>query len=178
MPFEPNHLSILGIIHTALSILAIISAYIALFRYGKISPTNTAGKTYIVLTILTCVTSLPVMKLGHPTAGHYLAIIILALLPIGIYAKSIPLIKKASDYVQIIIMSTTLFLSMIPATVETLTRVPISNPIAKDPNDPIVQKGLMIFVIIYAIGTIYQMLKLRKEKKKSPIEPGATINFG
>jgi hypothetical protein len=177
MPFEPNHLSILGIIHTALSVLAIIAALVALARYGKISPANAMGKLYIALTILTCVTSLPIMKLGHPTAGHYLAIIILALLPIGIYAKAIPLIKKAADYVQIIVMSTTLFLSMIPATVETLTRVPISGPIAKDPNDPIIQKGLLVFVLLYGVGTIYQLLKLRKDKKKATNTPG-TINLG
>lgn len=178
MPFEPNHLSDLGIIHTAISILAIIAAITALFQYGKISPANPAGKLYIILTILTCLTALPIMKLGHPTAGHPLAIIILVLLLIGIYAKSIPLLKKGADYVQIIIMSTTLFFSMIPATVETLTRVPLSHPIANGPNDPIIQKGLLVFVTLFIVGVTYQLFKLRRSKKNTPPKPGATINFG
>lgn len=167
MPFQPNHLSILGIIHTAISILAIIAAIVALLRYGKLSPANMPGKLYIILTVLTCLTALPIMKLGHPTAGHFLAIIILFLMPIGLYAKSIPLLKKQAAYVQTIAISTTLFLSMIPTTVETLTRVPISHPIASNPNDPIIQMGLTIFLILYVVGTSYQLFKLRKTKKTS-----------
>jgi len=178
MPFEPNHLSDLGIIHTAVSIIAIIAAVVALLRYGKINPANLPGKLYIWLTIITCLTSLPIMKLGHPTAGHFLAIIILLLLPAGIYAKNIPLLKRGADYVQVIIMSTTLFLSMIPATVETLTRVPISHPIASGPNDPLIQEGLLGFVIVYLAGTTYQLLKLRRGKKKPVSIPTPTINFG
>ncbi|MDB5088856.1 MAG: hypothetical protein JWR09_2850, partial [Mucilaginibacter sp.] len=57
----PNHLSILGIIHTAISILAIFSALYALLRDGKISPSNGRGKLYILLTVITCITSLPIM---------------------------------------------------------------------------------------------------------------------
>lgn len=178
MPFEPNHLSILGIIHTAISILALVAGFIALLRYGKISPGDIPGKSYIILTILTCLTALPIMKLGHATAGHYLAIVILILLPVGIYAKYIPLLKKGADYVQIIIMSTTLFFSMIPTTVETLTRIPIPHPIAGSPDDPKIKMGLMVFLAIYIIGTTYQLLKLRRNKKKNAARPETTIKFG
>jgi NADH:ubiquinone oxidoreductase subunit 6 (subunit J) len=165
MPFEPNHLSVLGIIHTAISILALIAGVVALLRYGKINMTTSPGRAYIWLTILTCITAFPIMKLGHPTAGHYLGIIILVLIAIGLYAKNIPVLKKGADYIQIIAISTTLFLSMIPTTVETLTRVPISKPIASGPADPLITKFLLVFVILYIVGVTYQLLKLRKSKK-------------
>src|SRR5437868_11945248 len=106
----PNHLSILGIIHTAISILAILAALWALFRSGKIDPASGPGKWYIWLTVLTCITGLPIMRFGHLTAGHYLAIIILILLPVGIFARRLRILGKLGEYIQVFIMSTTLFL--------------------------------------------------------------------
>jgi hypothetical protein len=63
-------------------------------------------------------------------------------------------------------MSLTLFFSFIPAIVETLTRVPISRPIANGPNDPLIQKGLLTLVIVFIIGVIYQLIKLRSRQKR------------
>jgi len=100
----PNHLSILGIIHTAISILAILAGLFALLRDGKIDPAN---------------------------------------------------------YAQIIIMSTTLFISLIPAIVETLTRLPMEHPLASGPNDPIIQIGKIILGVIFLSGLTYQLLKAK-----------------
>ena len=161
----PNHLSVLGIIHTAISIIALLTAYFSLFKYGKINPANGAGKLYIWLTVITCLTSLPIMRTGHLTGGHYLAIMILALLPIGIYAPSIKFLGNSMYYVQIAIMSTTLFFSMIPAVNETLTRLPISHPLANGPASPIVKMGLLILVTLYIAGVLYQLLKLKGKRK-------------
>ena len=167
MPYDPNHHSVLGIIHTAISILAIIAGVIALVRYGKINMTSSPGRAYIWLTILTCITAFPIMKLGHPTAGHYLGIIILGLISVGLYAPKVSSLKKVADYIQVIAISTTLFLSMIPTTVETLTRVPIGKPIASSPADPLITKVLLVFVVLYIAGVTYQLLKLRKAKKSA-----------
>ena len=159
----PNHLSILGIIHTVISILALLVALFALFRDGKIDPANGQGKLYILLTIVTCITGFPIMRFGHLTPGHYLAIIILVLLPIGIYAGRI--FGKAGDYVQVIIMSTTVFFSFIPAIVESLTRLPIAHPLAAGPNDPLIQKAQLILVILFLGGVTYQVIKLNAKRK-------------
>lgn len=166
----PNHLSVLGIIHTAISIIALLVAWYALYRSGKIDPATGPGKLYVLLTIVTCVTGFPIMKTGHLTAGHFTAIIILVLLPFGVYAYRI--FGKAAKYVQVIIMSTTLFLSMVPAIVETLTRLPISSPVATGPNDPIIQNSLLILFILYVGGVIYQVIKIKKRGK--PVPPEAT----
>jgi hypothetical protein len=173
----PNHLSILGIVHTAISIFALLAAVIALFRYGKIAPLTTAGRWYIILTILTCLTSLPIMKTGHFTVAHSVAIIILVLIPIGVYAKSLKFLGKGADYVQIIALSTTIFLSCVPAIVETLTRLPISKPIAAGPNDPIIQTGLKMLMGLYAVGLIYQLIKQRSTKKSGQT-PNADVKLG
>jgi hypothetical protein len=163
----PNHLSTLGIIHTAISVLALIIAIVALFRYGKIDPATGSGKLYILLTVLTCITGFPIMKTGHFTPGHYLAIIILILLPLGIYVRSLRIFGKLADYVQVIFLSTTVFLSCVPAIVETFTRLPISHPLAEDANAPIIQKGLSALVLVYLVGVIYQLVKLRAQKRSA-----------
>jgi len=170
----PNHLSILGIIHTAISIIAVLAAFYALFRDGKIDPANSRGRSYIWLTAITCLTALPIMKTGHLTAGHYVAVVVLVLLPIGVYAGRI--FGKASAYAQVIIMSTTLFLSLIPSIVETLTRVPLSKPLAADPNAPIIQNGLMGLLIMYVAGVIYQLVKV-SAKRKSAKKDSSPINL-
>jgi len=172
----PNHLSILGIVHTAISILAIIFAVVALLRDGKINTLNTTGKWYIILTIIACLTSLPIMKTGHPTAGHYLAIMILILIPIGVYAKSIKFLGKSADYIQTLALSTTVFFSMVPTTVETLTRLPISHPLASDPGAPLIQMTLLTFLILYIIGVAYQFIKIHSRKKNAQT-PGGKVNL-
>ena len=159
----PNHLSTLGIIHTAISIIALLVAFYALYREGKINPITGPGKWYIWLTVITCVTGFPIMKTGHFTPGHYLAIIIVVLLPLGIYAGRI--FGKIAAYVQVIIMSATLFLSLIPAVVESLTRLPMSSPIASGPNDPIITKGLGALFVLFIAGVVYQLVKLRRQAK-------------
>ena len=44
----------LGVIHTAISLIAVSAGLIALFRDKEISPRNGVGKIYIIATVLTC----------------------------------------------------------------------------------------------------------------------------
>jgi hypothetical protein len=162
----PNHLSVLGIIHTIISILALFAGFTCLYRTGKINPLAYFGRLYVFFTILTCLTALPIMKTGHFTGAHGLAIFVLILLPIGKYVKNIRSLIKYADYIQILVMSATLFLSCIPAIVETLTRLPIAHPIARGPNDHIIQTGLRILTIIFLGGVSYQLIKLRSTHKQ------------
>jgi hypothetical protein len=173
----PNHLSILGIFHTAISVLAVIIAVISLLCDGKIEPKSTSGKLYIIATIIACLTALPIMKTGHPSPGHTLAVVILLLLPLGVYGNSIKALGKGSAYLQVIVMSTTLFLSMIPAIVETLTRLPISHPLAADPNAPIVKMGLTALVLAFFAGIVYQVIKVSSKNKKSSSPADGSINL-
>ncbi|MDB5024054.1 MAG: hypothetical protein JWP78_1809 [Mucilaginibacter sp.] len=172
----PNHLSVLGIIHTAISIIALFVAFYALFRSGRLDPGTGPGKLYIWLTVLTCLTALPIMKTGHFTPGHYVAITILILLPLGIYVKSLRIFGKLADYVQIIFLSTTLFLSLIPTIVETLTRLPISHPLAEGPNAPLIQNGLTALALLYFIGVTYQLVKFRARKRAAALLLNKAVN--
>lgn len=165
----PNHLSLLGIVHTAISILALFAAFYCLFIDGKISPVNGRGKLYILLTIITCLTAFPIMKTGHFTGAHGLGVFVLALLPMGIYATRLKVLGKSAEYFQVFLMSTTLFLSFIPAIVETLTRLPISAPLAPDPAAPIIKMGLLALFVLYIAGVFYQFRKIQSARRASTL---------
>jgi uncharacterized membrane protein len=157
----PNHLSNLGIFHTVISILAIIFGVIAIVRDGKINPKNGIGKWYIILTIATCLTSFGIMKTGHFTPAHGLSILVLVLLTIGIYARSIWKKGTRGATAEIIILSLTLFLSFIPAITETLTRLPIAQPIAENQDASIVQMSNLGLAIVFTLIIIFQIRKAR-----------------
>lgn len=155
----PNHLSTLGIIHTIISVLAIIAAFVALFQSGRIDPRSSTGRWYVILTILTCLTSFGVMKTGKLTPAHGLSVLVLLLILLAIYARR--LFGARGSKVETILMSATLFFSFIPAITETLTRLPISHPIAESPDASPVKTGYLILLIAFAVG-LY--LQLRKSK--------------
>ena len=164
----PNHLSILGIIHTAISILALFAGFIALYQFGRIKVKSTIGQWYIILTAITCLTGLPIMRTGQPTPGHVLAVLVLLLLPLAYYAYNIKLFKNKADYLQTFFMSTTLFFSMVPAINETLTRLPVSAPIASGPDSPILKMSLLLLVVIYLAGSTYQIYRIRMFRRVNP----------
>jgi len=162
---QPNHLSVLGIIHTAISVLAIIAGIISLVQTGVIDPKGRYGKYYIVLTIITCLTGFPIMKTGHPSPGHILGVLIIVLFIVSLVPPILRIFGNKAAYVQVVILSGTLFLSFIPAINETLSRLPVSHPIATGPDDPIIKTGSLILLVLYIVGATYQVIKLRSFKK-------------
>ena len=49
-------LTTLGVIHTAISLIAVAAGFIALIRDKEISPRNRVGQVYVIMTVLTCLT--------------------------------------------------------------------------------------------------------------------------
>ena len=62
----------LGVIHTAVSLIAVGAGLIALFRDKEISPRNGVGKIYIIATILTCLTGFGIFQHGGFGKPHAL----------------------------------------------------------------------------------------------------------
>lgn len=154
-------LSLTGIIHTIISILALIAAGIALVKTGYLNGQSRAGKAYIWLTVLACLSSFAVMRTGHLSPAHNLSVLILLLLPVGIYAPSLRFLGRAGIYLQVIAMSTTLCLSFVPAINETLLRIPLSHPLAHAPGDAAEQPYLLTLFALYIVGTTWQVVKLK-----------------
>lgn len=159
----PNHLSILGIIHTAISIAPLIIAFVCISRKGIIDPTSRLGRWYVVLTYLTCITGFPIMKTGHLSPAHYLTIVVLILLTLAILTNSFSWPGNKAIYFQTGAMSTTLFLSFVPAINETLTRLPVDHPLAAGPDDPLVRTSLTALFVLYILGISTQFFMIRKK---------------
>jgi hypothetical protein len=161
----PNALSTFGAIHTAISIVGVAVGFMALFQDGKIDPKSKNGKIYAAFTVLACLSSFLVMKTGHLSSAHNLSIIILLLLPIVYYAPALRIFGGKAGYVQTVGMTATLFFSLIPAVVETLTRLPVEQPFADGPDSPVVKTGLLSLLTLFAVIMIYQAIKLKKQRK-------------
>ncbi len=162
MPFS---LSILGAIHTVIAIVALVFAFIAIAKDGLINPFSSLGKSYSVLTVLASLTSFGLSKAGGFNPGHAIAILILVLI-----AVAYSLGKNLTGHfyklvIQVLSMSATVFLSLIPTANETLSRVPIDAPLANGPDSPIVQNVVKVLFILFVLGAVGQYFKLKKLAK-------------
>ena len=113
---------------------------------------------------MACVTSFGLSKAGGFNPGHALGIIILILLAVA-YLLREEKIKSSKNlfFLQTFCMTTTLFLSLLPAINETLTRIPRGHPLAESPESPAVQVSVKILFAVYLIGIIFQFFKVRKK---------------
>jgi len=161
-------LSTLGIIHTAISLIAVGSGIVSLVRTGDISLRNGVGRTYVITTILTCLTGFGIFHHGGFGKPHELGIITLVVLGIAWLAGR-RRFGRVSPYVETVLYSMTFFFHLVPGVTETTTRLPVSAPLASGPDDPLVQKLVGICFLLFVIGATLQVIRLRGKISKSGI---------
>lgn len=165
-------LSGLGIFHTIIGVIAIISALISFIRFGKINLTHLLGKTYFFCTIVTALTALGLSKHGGFNPGHIFSIFIFLLIILAFWLS----VKKKGlnkiRYIENFLLSLSFFLSLIPTVNETFTRVPVGHPLAANPTDPIIAKTLGILLLCFIAGSVYQYIRERKLVKKNQLSEG------
>jgi len=158
-------LSVLGIFHTIIGVVAIVSALISFVRFGKVNLNHMTGKLYFYFTIITLVTALGISKHGGFNAGHVLSLVILILISIAFYLHSKKEGNNKARYFENFLMSFSFLLSMLPTVNETLTRIPVGHPLAKDINDPLIGKTLLVIFVLFVVGSVYQIVKQIKINK-------------
>jgi uncharacterized membrane protein len=157
----PNTLSALGIIHTAISVIALLGGIAALIRYKEFTLNNREGQVYLAGTLLTALTAFGIFHHGGLTAGHYLAVLTILALAVG-YIASRGGFGKRSHAVQMGAYSLTFVFQLIPGFTETLTRLPISGPIMKSPDEPFLKALPPVLFVIYLIGFFLQIRYFKK----------------
>ncbi|MFM2226372.1 MAG: hypothetical protein RJA07_2574 [Bacteroidota bacterium] len=158
-------MSILGIVHTTISIAAIIVSLVSLIKDGYILPLSKTGKIYSVLNAGACITSFWLSKSGHFNPGHAIGILVLLCL-----TTAYLLANKTTawlQYLTVFCMSFSLFLSLVPAVNETLSRLPIGHPIANGPDSFIVQSTIKLLLLLFVIGVVLQIRKVRRRGEGS-----------
>lgn len=158
----------IGIIHTAISLVAVAAALIAFFRDKGIDPRNGLGKTYVITTVLTCLTGFFIFQHGGFGKPHALGIITLVVLAIAWAAGRTGIFGRLGTYIETVSYSLTVFFHMIPAFTETSTRLPVGAPLTTGPDDPNLQKAIGIVFLVFLIGATAQVLRLRRLRRGVP----------
>jgi|ERR1700757_2262849 len=155
-------LSELGIIHTAISLVALAAGAIALIRDKKIVWTNVPGKIYVITTALTCLTSFGIYRHGGFGAPHVLSVLTLLLLLVALLGgKYTTLLGRVTPYVVVVAYTFTYLFHLVAGVTETLTRVPVAAPWASSPADPKLKVVLGLVFLLFVIGATRQVLSLR-----------------
>jgi uncharacterized membrane protein len=152
----------LGTLHTAISLVAVIAGFVALARDREISTRSTSGLVFFWGTVVACVTGFGIFQHGGFGKPHVLGIVTLIVLGVALMAERTGAFARLSRYVATLGYSLALFLHFIPATVETLTRLPIGAPYLANGDDPKAPPIFGFFFLIFLIGALLQVLRLRR----------------
>lgn len=154
-------LTSIGLVHTSISLLALVAGFAALSNPGAPGWHHRLGRTYIVLTALASLTSFGIMRQGRLNEGHVLAGLVLVLLGVALFLGRRGTRSGWATRGALIAFSATLFLSMVPGTVETFTRLPLGAPLLSGPQDPALPRFLAVALLAVAGGTAWQWLRTR-----------------
>jgi uncharacterized membrane protein len=162
----------LGVVHTAISLIAVAAGLIAFIRFQKIPPGHALGKVYIWTTVLTCLTGFGIFQHGGFGKPHVLGILTLAVLALAAVAGRTALFGRASKYIETVSYSLTFFFHMIPGVTETFTRLPAGAPLVSSPEDPALQKVVGAFFAVFVVGAFLQVRQLRPVFRRQVPGPG------
>ena len=151
----------LGVIHTAISLIAVAAGLIAFFRDKEISPRNGVGKIYIIATILTCLTGFGIFQHGGFGKPHALGIITLVVLGVAYVAGYTKLYGRASPYIETVSYSATFLFHLIPGITETTTRLPLGAPLLPNADAPALQAATAVLGVLFLVGAALQVRRLR-----------------
>lgn len=151
----------LGIVHTIISLIAVAAAIVALVRDRHLVVGNRVGRVYVVATVFTCLTGLPIFQHGGFGPPHALAILTLVVLAIAYAAGTTALFGRFSRYVEVLGLSLTVFFHWIPGVTETSSRLPRNAPLTTGPDDPRVQAAVGVGFVLFLLGAAWQWRRLR-----------------
>ena len=155
-------LSSLGLVHTAISLVAVIAGAIALLRDKQIVSGNQIGRIYIWTTALTCLTGFGIFAHGGFGKPHALGVITLIVLAMAYGAGRYGWFGSLAKYVEVVGYSLTFFFHWIPAITETTTRLPLGAPLLSSPDAPELQQASAVLFLLFLCGATFQVLRLRK----------------
>jgi uncharacterized membrane protein len=156
----------LGVVHTAISLVAVVCGFWALARDKEISTQNSLGRTYLVTTLLTAVSGLFIFQHGGFGPPHVLSILTILALAVGCVAAVSSTFGAWSRYVQAICFSATVLFHMIPGFTETLTRLPLGQPLLPNADAPELKPIAGALLLLFVVGVVFQLRWLRRRTAK------------
>lgn len=157
-------LTTLGLIHTAISLVALAAGAAALWRYQALSTGNGLGRVYLWATVLTCLTGFGIFQHGGFGKPHALGVLTLLVLAVAVLAERTALFGRAAVYVSTLSYSLSFFFHFIPGVTETFTRVPSAAPLFSGPDDPALQPVVGTLFLVFLLGAALQVRRLRAQR--------------
>jgi hypothetical protein len=155
-------ISPIGWVHTLASLPAVPVAAYMFIRHGRIVPRSKPGIAYFIAMLVGSVTIFPI---AHMPASNIIALVTMALLFIGYGVGRTTIVGRATKYVEVITLSLTAFLLMLPTVTETLRRVPDGHPIVTDLNSPILKGAQGALLATLLIGVTAQVFYMRRQAR-------------
>jgi uncharacterized membrane protein len=160
----PSIITPFGMLHTVISIIALVAGIVALVRDGRINVLNPLGKTYIWGTVLTCITGFFIFHHGGFGPPHVLGIITLVFLALG-WAGTTGKLGYASKHIETLCYTTTVFFHLIPTFTEFFTRFPAGHPLSSSQDDIRIKTCIVGSFFLLLIVLKIQMGVLKKQRK-------------
>lgn len=160
----PNPLSVLGIVHTAISLVPVVAGLYSFAKYRSIQPATRSGKVYLGGLLLAVLTAFGLSSTGGFNPGHALGILALLAVSGSLLIPRLSFLGWARPYLATFGLSFSFFLTLVPGINETLTRLPAGQPLATGPEHPLVQGTLLAWVVIFLAGFVFQAWALRAQK--------------
>jgi uncharacterized membrane protein len=152
----------LGVLHTAVSIVAIVTGVWALIRYKQFSVYERLTQVYLIFTFVTALTALGIFQRGGFNIAHVLAILTLLAIVAGVVIEKTLMFGSLTRYAQALCYSTTLFFHAIPGFNESLSRLPPGKPITTGPDDPKFQVVATAILVVYLVLMAIQLVWLKR----------------
>lgn len=156
-----HSLSPLGVVHTAISLIPIAAGLYGFIRYRAIDPATRAGKLYLLGLVLSVATSFTVSSTGGLNPGHAFGVVILLIAFGGMLAARLRFLGRVAPYLSTFALSFSFLLSLVPGVNETLTRLPVSHPIAAAPLAPVILHTLLGCLVLFVVGFAAQCWRIR-----------------
>jgi len=161
----PHPISTLGAGHTAISLVTFVAGLVSFVRYQRIDSASRSGKLYLAGMLISVLTSFGLSSTGGFNAGHALGILALLATLGGLVIPNIGFLGRARPYLSQLAFAFSFFLLLVPGINETLTRLPVSHPLASGPESPLVRGALAAWLGIFVVGAVVQLLWLRSQRK-------------
>ncbi|MBH1494943.1 hypothetical protein JY423_03910 [Stenotrophomonas maltophilia] len=160
-------LSLLGAIHTAISLVPILAGLYGFIRHRAIDPGTRSGKVYLIGLVLSVATSFTVSSTGGLNPGHAFGVIVLLVAFGGVLAARLSWLGRSGRYLSTFALSFSFLLSLVPGVNETLTRLPVAHPLAAAPMAPVVLQTLLGCLVIFVIGFVAQCWWIHRRAMRS-----------
>jgi len=157
----PNPISLLGTVHTAVSLVPVAAGLYGFVRYRAIEPAARSGRVYLAGLALSVLTSFGLSSTGGFNPGHALGILALLAAFGSLLVCRLPFLGRLRPYLAMFGLSFSFFLTLVPGITETLTRLPAASPLADGPESALVRFALLAWAAIFIVGFAVQAWMVR-----------------